>query len=411
MMRKKLTKFINYILVISVTAAAVRSGASYVLTAEATTIGQLEEDIRQRENEINQKEQEISNLEEEQDILLEQMDDLNAEIINTLASIGMKEDEIADKEIEIQDKQHQIELTSQEYDVAKAKEEKQRLDMAARTRLLYEQGDTTIMGAILDGQGLADILNKMDYVEKIYEYSKMKLDEYIETKDQIQALWDQLEQEEAELEQDRAQLKVDEEELQAQKDDLDVMLAQLRKQSANYDAALSKARQEAAAAKKLLQQDQQKLKQLQAQQKAAEAAAKAANGTYTTDYNSIIDGESGSELGKQIARFACQYVGNPYVNGGTSLTNGADCSGFTYSVYMNFGYSLPRTSTQQQSKGTGVSYSEAEPGDLVFYSGHVAIYIGQGKVVHASNSQPYPSGGIKVSNAQYRPILAVRRIV
>ena len=407
MMRKNLTKFINFILVISITAAAMRSGATHVLMAEATTIGQLEEELRQREKEINQKEQEISNMEEEQDLLQEQMDDLNAEIINTLASIGMKEDEIAEKEIEIQDKQEQIELTSQEYDAAKAREEAQRLDMAARTRLLYEQGDSTIIGAILNGQGLADILNKMDYVEKIYEYSRMKLDEFIETKNQIQALWDRLEQEEAELEQDRAQLEADQEELRVQKNDLDVMLGQLEKQSANYEAALSKARQEAAASKKLLQQDKQKLKQLQAQQKAKEAA----NGTYTTDYNSIIDGASGSELGKQIARFACQYVGNPYVNGGTSLTNGADCSGFTYSVYMSFGYSLPRTSTQQQSKGTGVNYSEAEPGDLVFYSGHVAIYIGQGKVVHASNSKPYPSGGIKVSNAQYRPILAVRRII
>ena len=407
MMRKKLRKFFNLILVISVTAAAMRSGASHVLMAEATTIGQLEEEIRQREEEIDQKEQEISSMEEKQDLLLEQMDDLNAEIINTLASIGMKEDEIAEKEIEIQDKQHQIELTSQEYDAAKAQEEAQRLDMAARTRLLYEQGDTTIMDAILDGQGLADILNKMDFVEKIYEYSKMKLDEYIETKNQIQALWDLLEQEEAELEQDRAQLEADEEELRAQKSNLDVMLKQLEKQSANYDAALSKARQEAAAAKKILQQDKQKLKQLQAQQKAAQAAS----GTYTTDYNSIIDGASGSELGKQIARFACQYVGNPYVYGGTSLTNGADCSGFTYSVYMNFGYSLPRTSTQQESVGTGVSYSEAEPGDLICYSGHVALYIGQGKVVHASNSQPYPSGGIKVSNAQYRTILAVRRVI
>lgn len=407
MMRKNLTKFINFILVISITAAAMRSGAAYVLMAEATTIGQLEEEIRQREEEINQKEQEISNMEEEQDILLEQMDDLNAEIINTLACIGMKEDEIAEKVIEIQDKQEQIDLTSQEYDAAKAREEAQRLDMAARTRLLYEQGDSTVIGAILEGQGLADILNKMDYVERIYEYSKMKLDEFIDTKNQIQALWDRLEQEEAELEQDRVQLEADKEELRDQENNLNVMLDRLKKQSANYEAALSKARQEAAASKKLLQQDKQKLKQLQAQQKAKEAA----NGTYTTDYNSIIDGASGSELGKQIARFACQYVGNPYVNGGTSLTNGADCSGFTYSVYMNFGYSLPRTSTQQQSKGTGVSYSEAEPGDLIFYSGHVAIYIGQGKVVHASNSQPYPSGGIKVSNAQYRPILAVRRII
>ena len=122
-------------------------------------------------------------------------------------------------------------------------------------------------------------------------------------------------------------------------------------------------------------------------------------------------GSSGSATGKQIAQYALQYVGNPYVSGGTSLTNGADCSGFTYRVYSDFGYSLSRTSYQQRSNGRGVSYSEAEPGDIICYEGHVGIYLGDGLIVHASNSRPYPSGGIKVSQAQYRTILAVRRIV
>ena len=407
MKKKKLAKFINFILVISLTTAAVRSGASYVLTAEATTISEVENDILQHQQELNQKEEEISNLEDEQDLIREKMDDLNSEIINTMASIGMKEQEIADKEIEIQDKQKQIELTEQEYEAARAQEEAQRLDMAARTRLLYEQGDSTLMSAILGGQGLADILNRMDYIEKIYEYSKMKLDGYIETKDQIQALWNLLEEEEAALQQDREQLEADRAELQDQEEALEVMKDQLRRESANYDALITKAKQEAAVAQKLLEQDKKKLKQMQAAQKAQQAA----NGTYTTDYNSIIDSSSGSALGKQIAKFACQYVGNPYVYGGTSLTNGTDCSGFTYSVYLSFGYSLPRTSTQQRSAGTSVSYDEAEPGDLICYEGHVGLYIGQGKIVHASNSNPYPSGGIKVSNAQYRTILAVRRVI
>ncbi len=97
--------------------------------------------------------------------------------------------------------------------------------------------------------------------------------------------------------------------------------------------------------------------------------------------------------------------------GGTSLTGGADCSGFTYRVYSEFGYSLPRTSYQQRNAGTGVSYENAQPGDLICYDGHVGIYIGGGLIVHASNSSPYPAGGIKVSQAGYRSILAVRRIV
>ena len=93
--------------------------------------------------------------------------------------------------------------------------------------------------------------------------------------------------------------------------------------------------------------------------------------------------------------------------GGTSLTKGADCSGFTYRIYQDFGYSIPRTSSQQRSAGTGVAYSEAQPGDLICYDGHVGMYIGGGLIVHASSAKT----GIKVSKAQYRTILAVRRII
>lgn len=112
--------------------------------------------------------------------------------------------------------------------------------------------------------------------------------------------------------------------------------------------------------------------------------------------------------GSSVVDYATQFVGNPYVWGGTSLTNGADCSGFVQSVYNNFGVSLPRTSYEQQNAGREVSYSEAQPGDLICYGGHVAIYMGNGKIVHASNSRD----GIKISdNAAYRTILSVRRLV
>lgn len=115
--------------------------------------------------------------------------------------------------------------------------------------------------------------------------------------------------------------------------------------------------------------------------------------------------------GEEIAQYALQFVGNPYVYGGTSLTHGADCSGFVQSVYAHFGYSLNRTATTQMMNGRSVSYSNIQPGDLIFYSGHVAIYIGNGQIVHASNSRPYPEGGIKVSPATYTTIIGVRRIV
>ena len=129
----------------------------------------------------------------------------------------------------------------------------------------------------------------------------------------------------------------------------------------------------------------------------------------TVDPDSVSSSSSSSSSsgsGSSIVDYATQFVGNPYVWGGTSLTGGADCSGFTQSVYAQFGYSLPRTSYEQQNWGTEVSYADAQPGDLICYGGHVAIYMGNGQIVHASNSRD----GIKISNdATYRTILSVRR--
>lgn len=139
------------------------------------------------------------------------------------------------------------------------------------------------------------------------------------------------------------------------------------------------------------------------------AAAKAAknsnkNTTAATQTYTVV---GDSEMGKAVAEYALQFVGNPYVYGGTSLTNGADCSGFVMSVYANFGVSLPHSSSSDRSQGSAVDgLANAQPGDLICYSGHVALYIGNNQIVHASNKKT----GIKVSNADYRKILAIRRI-
>ena len=126
------------------------------------------------------------------------------------------------------------------------------------------------------------------------------------------------------------------------------------------------------------------------------------------------DTQAATSKGQQVVNYAKKFVGNKYKYGGTSLTKGADCSGFTMSVYKKFGKKLPHSSSGQRKVGKKVSggIKKAKAGDIICYSGHVAIYMGNNKIVHASNSAKYLKGGIKVSNnASYKKILAIRRLV
>ncbi|MDE5597982.1 MAG: C40 family peptidase, partial [Lachnospiraceae bacterium] len=192
----------------------------------------------------------------------------------------------------------------------------------------------------------------------------------------------------------------------------------------NYSVVLARAKQEAAVYTTKIKQETAQIKQLEeeerrkaeeeARRKAEEEARLAAqaqnsvdSGSSTSSQNTPVVSSGGSAKGQEIAKFACQYVGYPYKAGGTSLTEGADCSGFVWAVYKHYGYSLPRTSYAQSSVGRSVSYSEAQPGDIIYYGGHVGIYIGNGRIVHASTERT----GIKTESATYRSIITIRRII
>lgn len=168
---------------------------------------------------------------------------------------------------------------------------------------------------------------------------------------------------------------------------------------AEEKARLKKEEEERKAAEEAARQEEER-------QQAATSSSSSSSSNSSSSSSKSYSAPSGTS-GSSVANYACQFVGNPYRWGGESLTNGADCSGFVKAVYAAFGISLPHGSSALRSVGYGVSTSDMQPGDIVCYSGHVAIYIGNNSIVHASN----PETGIKISSpANYRTILAVRRI-
>lgn len=374
----------------------------------------------------------LGDLQEEQDVLEEEIAALDEELVEVIASVALMEEQIAET-------QEQIEKAQEDYDAAKAQEEAQYQAMKRRIKYLYEKGDTTYLELLVQASDWSSMLNQAAYVEKLYEYDKKMLNQYIAIKEEVAA-------KKSDLEDKKSELETQKYEMEEEKAYMEETMEKKKAVSADYDAQIAKVRQEAAAYKAKIKQQNAELQALQEEEnaiikaeeerrrkeeearKAAEEAEKqksassdssASSGSSTANSSSSGSSSSSSQggmktvppatgsSGADIAQYACQFVGNPYVAGGTSLTNGADCSGFVMAVYKQFGYSLPRNSTAQRSAGREVSYEDAQPGDIICYAGHVAIYLGGGRIVHASTERT----GIKYGYANYKPIITVRRIV
>lgn len=353
----------------------------------------------------------ISSIESKQKSLQEEIDALDSELVQLLVDIDVIEDEITEKKAELQ--QAQADLKE-----AQEKEQQQYEDMKTRIKYMYENGNTSIMTALLESDSIVDVINKVSYFNDIYDYDRQLLTEYQSTKAEVETLVNQVEEDQAELEENQASLK-------EQQNSLNSTLSSKKSQMDDYDSQLAEAKQLAAEYKETIEAQNAVYEQQVSSSSSGTSAGASSIGSGSSSSSNDSDSTSssggssssssgttsGSKSGQAVANYASQFVGNPYKWGGTSLTNGADCSGFVMSVYAHFGVSLPHSSSAMRGVGHSVSVSDMQPGDIICYSGHVAIYVGNNTVVHASNSAPYPKGGIKyTSPANYKSIITVRRI-
>lgn len=367
------------------------------VTQFQTVLASKVNDATNKKNEaqeaLDSANQQKKQLEKERSSLQSELDQLDSELGEVLVELAAVESDIAAANDQLD--QIQADLTQAEEDEAAQYD-----SMKKRIRFLYEQGDSVYLTSFLESKSMADLLNRVEYVNELYEYDRKMLTEYQETKQQVAELKEEVETQLAELQEL-------ENTYQEQQQQYETMIAQKQTEISDFDTKLADIKQIASKMQSTIDQQNEIIRQEEERRQAEEAAKRASSSSGSESG----DSSSGSATGQAVVDYACQYIGNKYVYGGNDINNGIDCSGFTKYVYAHFGVTLPRYSGAQRSCGVAVSYSEAQPGDLFFYSGHVAIYMGNGQIVHASNSKPYPAGGIKVSSATYRTILAIRRVL
>lgn len=365
---------------------------------------QAEQDLKDKKNEIN-------GLKDQQQITADDIKNKSAKLDEILAAQKKLQTDITSKQAEIE--QNQKDLAA-----AQEKQQEQYDAMKKRIQFMYENSaEDNIWTAIIESNGITDMLNRIEYVSDVYDSDRALMDSY-------QAAVEQVKEIGTKLDNDMNELTAMQDDYEKQQADVEAAIVALENQKEQYASQIAQAQQQAENYQNIITAQG---KIIQEQEAAAAAAAARANSTpSSSSYDGGGAGKGGSIAGdyaagggknpgastgvsgSSVVSYAMQFVGNPYVWAGNSLTNGVDCSGFVHEVYAHFGISTPRYSQAFKSVGQAVSFDNIQPGDVVVYPGHVAIYAGGGVIVEAQSTK----AGITANRSvQCHTILAIRRLV
>lgn len=366
----------------------------------------------QAEQGLKDKKNEISGLKDQQQTTADDIKNKSAKLDEILAAQKKLQTDITNKQAEIE--QNQKDLAA-----AQEKQQEQYDAMKKRIQFMYENSaEDNIWTAIIESNGITDMLNRIEYVSDVYDSDRALMDSY-------QAAVEQVKEIGTKLDNDMNELTAMQDDYEKQQADVEAAIVALENQKEQYASQIAQAQQQADNYQNIITA-QGKIIQEQEAAAAAAAAARANSSSSSPSYDGGGAGKGGSIAsdyaagggknpgastgvsGSSVVSYAMQFVGNPYVWAGNSLTNGVDCSGFVHEVYAHFGISTPRYSQAFKSVGQAVSFDNIQPGDVVVYPGHVAIYAGGGVIVEAQSTK----AGITANRSvQCHTILAIRRLV
>lgn len=372
---------------------------------------QAEQDLKDKKNEIN-------GLKGQQQITADDIKNKSAKLDEIFAAQKKLQTDITSKQAEIE--QNQKDLAA-----AQEKQQEQYDAMKKRIQFMYENSaEDNIWTAIIESNGITDMLNRIEYVSDVYDSDRALMDSY-------QAAVEQVKEIGTKLDNDMNELTAMQDDYEKQQADVEAAIVALENQKEQYASQIAQAQQQAENYQNIITAQGKIIQEQEAAAAAAAAAAAransssssgssssssydgggAGNGGIASDYaagGGKNPGASTGVSGSSVVSYAMQFVGNPYVWGGNSLTNGVDCSGFVHEVYAHFGISTPRYSQAFKSVGQAVSFDNIQPGDVVVYPGHVAIYAGGGVIVEAQSTKAGITANRRV---QCHTILAIRRLV